>query len=33
MGHNSKEEKSQRDISPATMRHPFDSDENHCTEG
>lgn len=33
MGHNSKEEKSQRDISPATMRHPFDSDENHCAEG
>ena len=33
MRHNSKEEKSQRNISPATMRHPFDSDENHCAEG
>ena len=33
MGHNSKEEKSQREIPPATMRHPFDADENRCTEG
>ena len=33
VGHNSKKEKSQREIPPTTMRHPFDADENHCTEG